>query len=242
MEVPAVIRYSRRKLMYLVYWAPFILVYQLVNRWPMQPPRELAVTWLDEAVPFVPPLLPVYVAYLPFYWWTVARARNDREANWLFYGAYLQLLLSLPFFLFVPVRMPLERYYAAVPHNWADALWRWFDAPNNCFPSLHVSNGLLLAQFNWARPYRAAHTVMAAAIIVSTVVVKQHYVVDMLGGIATYAVAAALLSRLTIGGLTAEGWVRGGSHGAVPATPAARVRGRRAVRPAARIGHEERPA
>ena len=78
MEVPAVIRYSRRKLMYLVYWAPFILVYQLVNRWPMQPPRELAVTWLDEAIPFVPPLLPVYVAYLPFYWWTVARARSAR--------------------------------------------------------------------------------------------------------------------------------------------------------------------
>ncbi len=208
MNVPPLIRYSPNKLMYLVYWAPFIATYQLVNRFPVTTPTELSFTWLDGALPFLPGLLPVYVAYLPFYWWTVARARNDREANWLFYGAHLQLVLSLPFFLLVPVRMPLDRFYGHAPYNWADALWRWFDGPNNCFPSLHVATCLLLQQFNWRRAYRWPHAVSAGAIMCSTVLVKQHYVVDMLGGVAVYALSAAVLSRLAIGRLTADGWVR----------------------------------
>jgi membrane-associated phospholipid phosphatase len=167
-------------------------------------PRELTWSWADRAIPFVPALLPVYVAYLAFYWWTVARARNDSEVNWLFYGAYLQLFLSLPLFVLMPVRIPLEQFYGVAPYNWADALWRWFDAPNNCFPSLHVSNCLLLQQFNWRRPYRWPHALAAWAIIVSTVLVKQHYVVDVLGGVAIYAVARAFLARARIGGVMAE--------------------------------------
>jgi membrane-associated phospholipid phosphatase len=194
--------------MYVVYWAPFIAVYQIVNRYPIVEPRALDFTWVDRAIPFVPAVLPVYVAYLAFYWWTVARAQNDREANWLFYGAYLQLFLSLPCFLFLPVRMPLEQFYAAAPHNWADTLWRWFDAPNNCFPSLHVSNCLLLQQFNWTRPSRWPHAFGAVAIIVSTVLVKQHYVLDVLGGIAVYAVSRAFLARAQFVGMTADGWVQ----------------------------------
>lgn len=198
--------------MYWLYWAPFIAVYQATNRWLLVPPSELPMTWLDRAIPFVAALIPVYVAYLPLYWATAIRSEDDVQANRLFYAAYLQLLISVPFFLFYPVRMPRESFYPPEVYGWADAFWRWFDAPNNCFPSLHVSNCLLLAHFNWGRAWRWLFVPASAAVIASTLLVKQHYAVDLLGGAAVYLVSAWFLRRLEVRQGNVPGWApdRGG--------------------------------
>jgi membrane-associated phospholipid phosphatase len=205
-RLPVVIRRAATPLPYLLYWAPFIAAYQLTNRFPAVAPGELPFTALDRLLPFVPALLPVYVAYIPLYWWTVWRSANDREVNRLFYAAYLQLLLCLPFFVLWPVRMPRERFYPPEAFGIADAFWRWFDEPNNCFPSLHAATCLLLMQFNWPRPHRWPVAVLTAGILASTVLVKQHYVVDLLGGAAVYVVSRWFLQHLEITGLTADGW------------------------------------
>jgi membrane-associated phospholipid phosphatase len=202
----AFVRRPRTPLLYLVYWVPFIACYQLVNRFPMLEPRELPLSWVDRALPFVPALLPLYVAYLPLYWATVARSENDREASRIFYGAHVQLLLSLPFFVLLPTRMPLEQFYGPEPYNWADALWRWFDAPNNCFPSLHTSNALLLLHFNWRRSHRWAWAAASIGVVASTVLVKQHYVADVAGGALVYFASRWFLARLEITGVSDEGW------------------------------------
>lgn len=216
-RLPALLRWSANPLWLLVYWTPLVLVYQVVNRVPLVAPRELAFTALDDLVPFVPALLPLYVAYLPFYWWTGIRMRTDRELNEFFYRAHALLLLSLPFFVCFPVRMPLERFYPPAPLGAFDALWRWFDAPQNCFPSLHVSTCLLLLECHWRRPRRVLHAAVALGIAASTVFVKQHYVVDVAGGIAAYAAARLLLWRVEIEGPEPEGRV------ATPARPAPRT-------------------
>lgn len=206
-RLPALVRRSPSGLMYWVYWAPFLALYQLTNRWPVFTPTELPYTRLDALVPFVPELLPIYVGYLPLYWWTVIRSENDREVNRIWYAAQVQLLLSLVFFVAFPVRMPVERFYGPEPFGLADALWRWFDAPNNCFPSLHVSSCLLLLQFNWHRPHRWFFAGASLAVIASTVLVKQHYVVDALGGCLVYLASRWFLGRLEVRGLTADGWL-----------------------------------
>jgi membrane-associated phospholipid phosphatase len=190
--------------MYWVYWAPFILTYQVVNRWPIVDPIELPFTWADRLIPFVSALLPVYVAYIPFYWLTVWRSQSDVELNRIFYAAHLQLLISLPFFILLPVRMPRDLFYSPAVYGWTDAFWRWFDAPNNCFPSLHVSNCLLLAQFNWSRPRAWIFVPASLTIIASTVFVKQHYAVDLLGGGAVYLLSRWFLRRLEINSAAAS--------------------------------------
>ena len=139
---------------YLAVWAPYIVAYQVVNRFPVCEPTTFELTALDRAVPFLPWLLPLYVAYLPYFFWSGARARDREEVNRLFYATHFQLVVSLFFFVLYPVQMPRELFYGADIYNWADRFWRWFDAPNNCFPSLHASNCLLLIQFNWRRPDR----------------------------------------------------------------------------------------
>ena len=208
-RLPPIIRRYEWSLVYLLVWLPYIAIYQLLNRFPVREPIELSFTWADTVVPFTPSLLPLYVGYLPFYFWTVARAENDREANRVFYGTHLQLLLSVPVFLLFPVRMPRELFYGAELYGWADVFWRWFDAPNNCLPSLHASNCMLLMQLNWRRPGRLPATALALAIIASTVFVKQHYVVDVIAGGGVYVVARAFLARLEVTGLSDAGWLPG---------------------------------
>lgn len=197
-RLPMAVRRSRSGLVYFVYWAPFIASYQLVNRYPLVTPQELPFGAIDRLIPFVPAFLPLYVAYLPLYWWTVVRLKSDDDVNRIFYASYVQLLLSLPVFLLFPVRMPRELFYGPEVYNWADAFWRWFDAPNNCFPSLHVSNCLLLLQFTWTRPGRWLYGPLILGVIASTVLVKQHYAVDLLGGAVVYLVSRWFLGRLDL--------------------------------------------
>lgn len=196
--LPRLVRRSPTGLAYFVYWAPFIALYQATNRWPLLEPRELPLSWLDRAIPFEPAFLPAYVGYLPLYWWTVMRSRNDDEVNRLLYFSYLQLLLCLPFFLLFPVTMPRHLYYQGEPFNWADVFWRWFDGPNNCFPSLHVSNALMMAYFNARRPWPILHLTLSALVIASTLLVKQHYAVDVAAGAGVFAVAAWIMGAVEI--------------------------------------------
>jgi membrane-associated phospholipid phosphatase len=179
-------------------WLPYICVYQVINRYPLFTPTELPLTPLDLTLPFVPSLLPLYVAYIPFYWWTGVRAEDNATFNRFFYATHLQLILCGFVWVLSPVTMPREMFYQAASYNWADTFWRWFDAPNNCLPSLHAANCLLFIRFNWHRSHRWLSTAIAIAIIASTVLVKQHYVADVVAGAIVYALTAAFLSHLEV--------------------------------------------
>jgi membrane-associated phospholipid phosphatase len=190
--------------MYPASWLPYILVYQAVNRFPLFEPQILPMSWLDTWLPFLPALLPLYVAYIPFYWWTGIRSEDDVVLNRFFYATHLQLTLSAIVWILFPVTMPRELFYHPELYNWADAFWRWFDAPNNCLPSLHAANCLLFVHFNWNRPGRWLTTAFAVAIILSTLFVKQHYAVDLLAGFAVFAISVRFLRSLELGEPSAE--------------------------------------
>ena len=198
LRVPAVVRLYENPLTYVIPWLPYIGIYQLTNRFPLREPVELPFTAIDNAIGFYPEFLPIYVMYLPFYWWTGFRSGSDNELNRYLYATYFQLALILPFFVLFPVHMPRELFYQPESYNWADTFWRWFDGPNNCMPSLHTANLLMMTQFNWSKRYRGLHVAIAAAIIASTVLVKQHYVVDLLAGAGVYFVSAWMLAQVEI--------------------------------------------
>jgi membrane-associated phospholipid phosphatase len=197
-RLPVLPLHFDNKLGYTLVWAPYIAAYQLVNRYPLREPVELTMTAVDRAIPFLPELLPLYVGYLGYFFWTVARLKNDREVSRVFYATHLQLVVSLVVFVLYPVRMPRELFYVEASYGWADTFWRWFDAPNNCLPSLHASNVMLLMHLNAERPGRIPALILGAAIIASTLFVKQHYAVDLLAGAGVYLLARAFLQRLTL--------------------------------------------
>ena len=73
-----------------------------------------------------------------------------------------------------------------------EALWL-FDVPTNCFPSLHVALATIAAFF-WPRQRRMA-TIWAAGIALSTLTTKQHYAIDVVGGLIVSAVAIIACRR-----------------------------------------------
>jgi membrane-associated phospholipid phosphatase len=68
------------------------------------------------------------------------------------------------------------------------------DTPNNCFPSMHVA---LTSVSTWslrgyAPRYFKLFMLWTLAIILSTLTTKQHYFVDILGGLGVLVVVVAL--------------------------------------------------
>jgi membrane-associated phospholipid phosphatase len=150
-------------------------------------------------IPFVPSVMPFYLMYFPLFWWTGIRSQNDEEAVRITYAAYFQLIVCASIFVAYPVHMPHAFFPDAASAGWGASFWYWFDGPNNCFPSLHAANGLLFLHFNWNRPARLIHSAIALGIVLSTVFVKQHYVIDIVAGGAVYLLSVAVLARVQIG-------------------------------------------
>lgn len=161
--------------------------------------RELT-TVLDEQIPFVAYSVWVYIwvfpaALIPLF---VVRC------TWLFHRTALAyavvIAVSLICFAVFPVtserlRVPSAMLNVAHPSDWAVSVLYALDPPYNLFPSLHLSIAALAALSAWrtARVYGAAAFVGVGFVGLAVCTVKQHFVLDVLGGFALAALAGALI-------------------------------------------------
>jgi hypothetical protein len=67
-----------------------------------------------------------------------------------------------------------------------------FNGMPNAFPSLHLATGLVLAFFAEGKLWRVISMIFLAATALSTLTTGEHYVVDLVGGLAFGCFAAAL--------------------------------------------------
>ena len=72
------------------------------------------------------------------------------------------------------------------------------DSAWNVFPSLHAAHSVLVAMVCWRyrRPLFPVVAVGSALIIASTVLIKQHYALDILGGALLAAASMSVVDRL----------------------------------------------
>jgi membrane-associated phospholipid phosphatase len=107
-------------------------------------------------------------------------------------------ILSFTAFILFPISYPRELYqgYNTIITN----LFKT-DPPGNCFPSLHVFNTVFFAScYSWTKKSVLKICLMwfwTALIVVSVLTVKQHYLLDVFGGIAL-AVVAIYLTKIRI--------------------------------------------
>ncbi|MFN7971686.1 MAG: phosphatase PAP2 family protein [Acidobacteriota bacterium] len=98
----------------------------------------------------------------------------------------MNVLVAFPVFVLYPVTMPrpaAEQLVWNVSGYATDFIWQ-LDKPINCFPSIHVSLAVT-AGFIVSRFHRSAGLVVhfcALAISVSTIFVKQHFLLDVVSG------------------------------------------------------------
>lgn len=180
----------------LVSLAPMYIVIAILTRARPTHQPELA---LDRAIPVDPAWMAVYgslyifVVVLPL---VVVRERLlIRRAM----QAYLLVMtLSYAIFLLYPTSAPRPE---AVPGDgfapWALRIMYDIDPPYNCFPSLHVAYAFVsaLACSRVHRGVGRAAVAWAVLISVSTLFTKQHYVVDVIAGIAAAALGYVLFLR-----------------------------------------------
>jgi len=145
----------------------------------------------EHKIPFMPEFIFGYlVVYLSV---VMAYVVIDDMADWMrtVRSFLISTTISYAFFLALPVRMDMRPELVAGSgiSEWATRLYYIVDLPYNCFPSLHVTYPVLATMLVWGtkRNWRWAFLAMAAVVSVSVVLVKQHYIADVVAGAANAA-------------------------------------------------------
>jgi membrane-associated phospholipid phosphatase len=148
-------------------------------------------TWIDAYIPFVPQFVFAYLLYYPWVLLPVPILRSRAE----FYHAVsafslVQLTASTIFLLFPSYMTRPVVIGDGIAHELLRDLYH-LDNGCNLIPSLHVAHSMLVALFFRALrpklfPIVAFGTAMISA---STVLVKQHYFLDIPAGMALAIVA-----------------------------------------------------
>ena len=126
----------------------------------------------------------------------------SKRAAWRYLGALLcAYTINFAFFFLLPTTIISLREEVAAVVPEMSSMWRWqfelthnADGPYNCFPSLHITNCVVVALVHWRGPWRYWMLGWVALIAVSTLTTRQHFFYDIPAGIAV-AVCGVLIAR-----------------------------------------------
>lgn len=151
-------------------------------------------TPLDDLIPVVGPFAVPYVSLRPFIYlsavlFLVFRVRAYRSAA---VSMIVVLLVSYAFYAFLQTYIDRPAIAGDDPFSRMIRDVYASDQPYNDFPSLHASLSTIFA-IHWLRVDRRLGlpiAIWAALIVLSTVFVKQHYVPDVVAGVALASVTS----------------------------------------------------
>lgn len=155
--------------------APFL--HMSVLRWPLQ-----VVYWL---------MVPMMVA-----WFAVAR--RNRLSGSLVLAYVTEMLVGPTLYAVLPACGPLYAFRKAWLHPPAvmPTVIKLSGGPN-AFPSLHLATALVFVQFSRGRISRSVSLAFLAATALATIATGEHYVIDLVAGLA-FGIFAANVGRRRI--------------------------------------------
>lgn len=158
-----------------------------IQLWPTMP---LGKSVVDAWIPFLPWTVWVYVSEYLFLILAIWFSPDDRRRSDCAYGLVLAAIIGLVIFTLLPTSVMRE---SPDPDGVTGFLLRCLfalDTTGNALPSLHVANTCLAAIALAARRglWRVAVVAWAALIMLSTLTTKQHYAVDVAGGLVLAAI------------------------------------------------------
>ena len=165
-------------------WLFFIGYFYLLRN-PSGPVTVMPLTALDRLIPFQPYTLAAYLSLWVYVGIAPGLLRNLREL--LVYGLWATALcgFGLALFWVWPTTVPPDSLNASI------GLLQGVDAAGNACPSLHVATAMfsmiwvdhLLRLTRSPLPLRLLNTGWFVAIAYSTLAIKQHVVLDVVGGV-----------------------------------------------------------
>lgn len=174
----------------------YAFFYLLPNFFPLSNPLFLPLTQLDKSVPFLPWTFAIYLSdYILVGSVLFFLTNKERLVSFIrmcFGGLFICGLVFLSF----PTAYPRPPYPTDV--SWLVRSLMWLvstaDTPNNCFPSMHVMMTGISAWSirDYAKKKFFLYLFWSGAIFVSTLTTKQHYALDIFGGVLVIILVAFL--------------------------------------------------
>jgi len=202
---------AKRVVMWLVSGVAILVGYGWAKLEPFGAPVHLTLTPLDAAIPLVPWTVWIYGSGTKMALLAWLSVPDRLAARRLFFSLVLAAMVCWVFFFAWPTTYPRELWPlpdgdSVTLLEFADL--RQADSPSNCFPSQHVALAwaLALCWVDWTRRrwVKAGVLAWALAVSVCTLTTKQHYLVDIPGGVvAGIGAWWVIRSQITAGSQTA---------------------------------------
>ncbi len=149
-----------------------------------RPVHTLYIFEWERRIPFQPEFVWIYLSIYPTFLLPFLFIR-DRDFFRIFSLAYITVMfVCYVAYLIYPVTIERPEFAEDSFSTWALGIVYRADKPWNCFPSMHVAMSLLAAlTILEVHHVRGVLTLLlTVAIAASTVLIKQHYILDVLGG------------------------------------------------------------
>jgi membrane-associated phospholipid phosphatase len=172
----------------------YMIPYGIINHLPLH--REvIPFVFGEEKIPFLPWTFIIYVSVYIQGLLVIKRIPNSTLKKILPVATGM-VFLALLLFIFFPIEYPRSLYTSSNPFV---VLLRITDGPGNCFPSLHVAITVFLAfcygLIEKSPKKKVVMWLWSVLICISVLTTKQHYLVDILGGVALTLPGMYFLTR-----------------------------------------------
>ncbi|MGA7989084.1 MAG: phosphatase PAP2 family protein [Candidatus Dormiibacterota bacterium] len=174
------------------------LIYDGLNHGPN---RLFLESPLDRALPVVPIFAIPYISLIPYIGVSLLaflffRVRVYRSAAITMIVVWF---ISYAFYFFLQSYIARPEITGTDPFSAMVRTVYGSDQPYNDFPSLHTSLSTIIAIHWWRVDKRIGipAAVWTALIVASTVLIKQHYFADLVGGLVLASVTSWLVVRIT---------------------------------------------
>jgi membrane-associated phospholipid phosphatase len=179
------IAYEKKWRLAAIGYVAFCLFYTLTGNLHWRTPVMLAPSDIDAKIPFAAWTIWLYHSQFFFLALNIHWIKKVENLRHVFYSMALASLLSFLIFTVYPTTLPRSFATDSGLTAKAFAFLYALDSAANCFPSLHVSLAWLAAigVLRESKTIGALMMLWALAITLSTLTTKQHYFVDVIGGL-----------------------------------------------------------
>lgn len=179
----------------LAYWGFYLIYFFLLER--LVVPRYILHSSIDDQIPFMEAFIIPYALWFPML--AISQAyflfTSKKEFQNLCFFMFTGMTISLLIYTILPngLELRVDHYSDNFLGNIVQALQE-FDSPTNVCPSIHVASTLainivVLKYHDFRHPLlvKGTTTLISIGIILSTMFLKQHSIIDVAAGLALTA-------------------------------------------------------
>lgn len=189
----------KKRLLILLYFIIYIICFYLVEHVFTDRHYIVLDTPIDHAIPFIPQFVLAYYFWFAYHVWGLLPAFLHEDST-EYYQITLALFSGMSVFIIVSFIFP-NMQTLRPSHLGNDIFSRMIaaiyagDTPTNIIPSIHVYNSLVINTGIWRSSEAKKHHALRGLslfccimIILSTLFIKQHTIIDIIAAFAMYLI------------------------------------------------------